>query len=79
MRTTHEYRGYIFHISYEPREPAYVVEFLDIPEIITSDRTLGAAFNNACEALDLHLESLQKLGKRLPRAQHRLVMEEMKA
>ena len=28
-----------------------------------------------CEALDLHLESLQKLGLRVPKARHRLVVE----
>lgn len=74
MITTHEYRGYIFTVNYEPKEPAYVVDFPDIPEIITSGTTLAEAFNNACEALDLHLESLQKLGKPLPEAKHRLQM-----
>lgn len=42
--------------------PAYIVDFSDIPDIIASGQSLGEAFNNACEALDLHLESLQKLG-----------------
>jgi len=75
MKTTHEYRGYVFTVTYEPKDPAYVVDFPDIPDIITSGETLGAAFNNACEALDLHLESLQKLGKRLPKPKHRVVVE----
>lgn len=75
MKTTHEYRGYVFSVAYEAKDPAYVVEFHDIPDIITSGRTLGEAFSNACEALDLHLESLQKLGKPWPKAQHRLVVE----
>ena len=78
MKTTHEYRGYVFAVTYEAREPAYVVDFADIPDIITSGQTLGEAFGNACEALDLHLESLQKLGKRLPKAKHRLVVEAVK-
>jgi len=78
MKTTHEYRGYVFAVTYEAREPAYVVDFRDIPDIITSGQTLGEAFSNACEALDLHLESLQKLGKRLPSAKHRLVVEAVK-
>ncbi len=78
MKTTHEYRGYVFTVTYEPKDPAYLVEFRDIPDIITSGRTLGAAFSNACEALDLHLESLQKLGKRRPRPKHRLVVEAVK-
>jgi len=74
MTTTHVYRGYVFHISYAPEEPAYTVEFADIPEIITSGGTLNEAFANACEALDLHLESLQKLGMKFPPAKHRLVV-----
>ena len=78
MKTTHEYRGYVFTVTYEAKDPAYVVDFRDMPEIITSGQTLGEAFIGACEALDLHLESLQKLGKRLPRAKHRLVVEAVK-
>ena len=78
MKTTHEYRGYVFTVSYEAKDPAYVVDFSDIPDIITSGVTLGEAFNNACEALDLHLECLQKLGKRIPKPKHRLVVESVK-
>jgi len=78
MKTTHEYRGYVFTVTYEARDPAYVVDFRDIPDIITSGQTLGEAFSNACEALDLHLESLHKLGKRPPSAKHRLVVEVVK-
>lgn len=74
MKTTHEYRDFIFTIKYEPKEPAYTVDFPDIPEIITSGDTLPKAFANACEALDLHLESLAKLGRRLPKAKHYLVV-----
>ncbi|MCR4318341.1 MAG: type II toxin-antitoxin system HicB family antitoxin [Planctomycetes bacterium] len=75
MKTTHEYRGYVFTVEYEAKDPSYVVDFQDIPEIVTSGNSLGEAFENACEALDLHLESLQKLGKKLPKAKHRLVVE----
>jgi len=75
MTTTHEYRGYIFTVEYQAQDPAYSVEFPDIPEIITSGATLTEAFANACEALDLHLESLQKLGQPLPEAKHHLVVE----
>ena len=78
MKTTHEYRGYVFTLTYEAKDPAYVVDFSDIPDIITSGGTLGEAFSNACEALDLHLESLQKLGKRIPKPKHRLVVESVK-
>ncbi len=75
MKTTHEYRGYVFTVTYGAKDPAYVVDFSDIQDIITSGGTLGEAFSNACEALDLHLESLQKLGKRIPKPKHRLVVE----
>jgi predicted RNase H-like HicB family nuclease len=75
MITSHEYRGYVFTIGYEAREPAFAVDFPDIPEIITSGDTLADAFANACEALDLHLESLQKLKLPLPEAKHRLIVQ----
>lgn len=75
IETAHEYRGYVFTIRYEPATPAYSVDFADIPDIITSGDTLLEAFENACEALDLHLESLQKLGRRLPARKHRLVVQ----
>ena len=78
MKTMHEYRGYVFAVTYEARDPAYVVAFRDIPDIITSGQTLGEAFSNACEALDLHLESLHKLGQPLPSAKHRLIVEAVK-
>ena len=78
MTTRHEYRGFVFAIVYAPSDPAFTVEFADFPEIITSGSSLTEAFANACEALDLHLESLQKLGKRLPKARHRLVVEAVK-
>ena len=78
MTTTHEYRGFVFKVAYEPKDPAYVVEFHDIAEIITSGATLSEAFDNACEALDLHLESLQKLGQELPKPSHRVVVEAVK-
>ena len=74
LRTTHEHRGYVFTIEYYPQEPAYTVTFLDIPDIITSGSTLPEAFANACEALDLHLESLQKLGLPWPEAKRHVVM-----
>ena len=75
MNTTHEYRGYVFTVAYEAKDPAFIVDFPNMPEIIISGATLGDAFNNACEALDVHLESLQKLGKALPHANHQLVVE----
>ena len=75
MKTTHEYRGYVFTVTYEAKDPAYVVDSPDIPGFITSGKTLSEAFTNACEALDLHLESLQKLGKPVPKVNHRLIVE----
>ena len=58
-----------------PRSQPSAADFPDIPDIITSGGSLYEAFANACEALDLHLESLQKLGMDLPEPRHRLVME----
>ncbi len=75
MTTTHEYRGYVFTIEYQPHEPAYSVTFADFADIITSGDTLAEAFAHACEALDLHLESLQKLGLPMPTSKHRIVVE----
>ncbi len=75
ITTHHEYRGYVFTIEYRPQEPVYAVEFVDFPDIITSAATLAKAFANACEALDLHLESLQKLGKRVPKPKHTIIVE----
>jgi predicted RNase H-like HicB family nuclease len=75
ISTQHEYRGYVFTIDYQAREPGYTVDFPDIPEIITSGPTLAQTFANACEALDLHLESLQKLGTAAPVPRRRLVVE----
>ena len=75
MTTTHEYRDYVFTIKYQAKEPAYVVDFPDVPDIITSGDTLAEAFAHACEALDLHLESLQKLNLPWPVPTHRLVVQ----
>jgi len=75
MTTRHEYRSYVFAITYHAQDPSYTVDFPDFPGIITSGDTLAEAFANACEALDLHLESMQKLKMRLPRPKHRLVVE----
>jgi predicted RNase H-like HicB family nuclease len=65
----------MFTLTYQARYPAFTVDYPDFPDIITSGATLSEAFANACEALDLHMESMQKLGKRLPRPKHRLVVE----
>lgn len=75
MKTIHQYRGYVFTIEYMAEDPAFVVDFPDFREIITSGSSLAEAFKHACEALDLHLESLQKLGMQIPRASRRLKVE----
>ncbi len=72
LTTNHSYQDYIFVIAYQADNPAYTVDFLDIPEIITSGDTLPKAFANACEALDVHLESLQILGLQLPMPKHHI-------
>jgi predicted RNase H-like HicB family nuclease len=75
MTSYHEYRGYVFAITYEAREPAFTVDFPDFTDIITSGQNLAEAFAHACEALDLHLESLQKLRQRVPKPRNRLVLQ----
>jgi predicted RNase H-like HicB family nuclease len=75
MTTPHVYRGFVFSITYRVEDPGYIVRFVDIPEIITSGATLTEAFAHACEAFDLHLESLQKLGQPLPQPRHRVLVE----
>ncbi|HOE10189.1 MAG TPA: type II toxin-antitoxin system HicB family antitoxin [bacterium] len=75
MQTNHEYRGYVFTIRYQPAEPVFTVDYPDFPEIITSGTTLPEAFAHACEALDLHLESLQKLRITIPEPKYRLLVE----
>jgi predicted RNase H-like HicB family nuclease len=75
MSTHHEYRNYVFTIRYQAQDPAYTVDFPDFPDIITSGETLAEAFANACEALDLHLESMAKLKMRVPRPKHRLTLQ----
>jgi predicted RNase H-like HicB family nuclease len=72
MTSHHEYRGYVFTITYQAQDPAYTVDFPDFAEIISSGSSLAEAFANACEALALHLESMQKLNMRLPKPKHRL-------
>jgi predicted RNase H-like HicB family nuclease len=67
----------VFTIEYQAKEPAYSVAFADFPEIVTSGDELADAFAHACEALDLHLESLQKLGKRIPKPKHTIVVESL--
>ncbi len=79
MQTNHEYRGYVFTIRYQPAEPVFTVAYPDFPEIITSGATLSEAFTNACKALDLHLESLQKLGFSIPDPKHRLLVGTLEA
>jgi predicted RNase H-like HicB family nuclease len=65
----------VFIIHYQADEPTYTVEFSDFSDITTTGGTLSEAFATACEALDLHLESLQKLNLPIPPAKHRLVVQ----
>jgi predicted RNase H-like HicB family nuclease len=76
MKTTHHaYRDFVFAITYQAHDPAYTVDFPDFPDIITSAATLAEAFSNACEALDSHLESMQKSKMKIPKPKQRLVLE----
>jgi predicted RNase H-like HicB family nuclease len=71
----HEYRNYVFTIAYRARSPAYAVDFPDFPAIITSAATLAEAFRLACEAFDLHLESMHMLNMKIPKPKQRLIPE----
>ena len=73
--TTQSYRGYVFTINQDPAEPGSTVDYPDIVEIVTSHDTLAGAFVNACEALDLYVETLEKLGRPFPKSHHRLVVQ----
>ncbi|MEI7866254.1 MAG: type II toxin-antitoxin system HicB family antitoxin [Candidatus Methylumidiphilus sp.] len=75
LTTHHSYRDYIFVIAYQADNPAYTVDFLDIPDIITSGDTLQQAFANACEALDIHLESLAIVGLKPPPPKHQITVK----
>jgi predicted RNase H-like HicB family nuclease len=72
--TIHTYRGYVFSIEFDPEPPGYIVDFPDIPDIITSGSTLPEAFGHACEALDLYLDAIEQLGQKPPEPRHRLVV-----
>ncbi|NQU05977.1 MAG: type II toxin-antitoxin system HicB family antitoxin [Calditrichaeota bacterium] len=72
MKTTHEYRGYVFVIEFSGEHPEWTVDYADFDDIITAGSTHNEAFNNACEALDLHLESMLKLGECLPKPKMRI-------
>ena len=75
IKTMHSYQGYVFTIEYDPAPPGHIVDFPDLPDIITSGSTLSEAFTLACEALDLYLESLQLAGMPVPTPRHHLVRE----
>ncbi len=66
MKTIHTYRDYVFTIEYIPSDLEFTVDFPDFSNIITAGWTLEEAFANACEALDLALETLRDLGREIP-------------
>jgi predicted RNase H-like HicB family nuclease len=74
-KTMHTFRGYVFTIEYDPNPPSHIVDFPDLPDIITSGSSLPDAFSNACEALDLYVEALEQLGRSPPEPRRRLVVE----
>ena len=67
MKSAHEHRGYRFTIDNETEITDYEVNFADFTDIITSGASQLEAYDNAIEALDLHLESLAKLGLPVPK------------
>ena len=77
MKTIHEYRGFVFTIEFVAEDPAWVVDFPDLPEIITSGADLDEAFHNACEALDLYLEVKAKFNELVTQPTRRLKIVEV--
>ena len=71
----HSYRGYPFSITYDP--PGFRAHFPDISGVITGGDTLDEAFRNACEALDLYLETSLKFGDPIPEPRHQLLLREV--
>ena len=55
MTTHHEYRGYVFTITYQAQDPAYTVDFPDLPEdenecmVFGNPHLLHIAFKNIME------------------------------
>ena len=77
LKTIHEYRGYVFSIEFSGEYPEWTVVYEDFDDIFTGGSTLEKAFQNACGALDLHLESLQKMGEPLPKPRLRIQLVEV--
>jgi predicted RNase H-like HicB family nuclease len=76
MTTTHhEYRGYVFCITYRDRQRGYIVDFPDFPDLMAIGCTLPQAFAHACKGLDLLLHSLRNLKMPQPQPKYRLILE----
>ncbi len=75
MTTHHEYRRYVFAITYHARERVYLVNFPDFPDLLASGRTFPLAFKHACQGLDLLLQSLRRLDMAWPEPKYRLHLE----
>lgn len=63
--TERSHRGYPFTVT-KVSDWHYTVDFPDFPSIITSSESETRAILNACEALDLHLETLARLKSKAP-------------
>lgn len=61
-RTTHDYRGSVFTIEFEPDRPGHSVVFPDLPDMITGGSTIAEDFAHACEALDLYIGGSRAIG-----------------
>ena len=79
MKTLHCYRNYPFTIEFDQEDPWYLVDYPDIPGIITSGSTLSEAFTHACEALDQYMEAIDKLGLPKPKVKRRLVFQPIRS
>ena len=65
MTTSHEYRGYVFMITYEPKDPAYSVDFPDVPDIITSGDSLAQGVCQRLRGLGCALGELTEVAPSL--------------
>jgi len=61
----------------EDPKAGYLVYCPDLPGCFSNGGSVAEAKENMREAIALHLESLQALGKKIPKPRHRLVVEEL--
>jgi predicted RNase H-like HicB family nuclease len=61
----------------EDPKAGYSVYCPDLAGCFSNGGSVAEAKKNMTEAIGLHLESLRALGKKIPKPQHRLMVEEL--